>query len=1080
MEPHLLPQHIIAIGASAGAVEPLYAFFDNTPPDQVSYVVVQHMSPDHQSHLTELLAKHSRLQVCTAEQGQLVKENQVYVIPNKAFLTIRGGKLQLTEKRGRAGPHRTVNTFFTSLAVDQKEKAIGVILSGTGTDGGDGIRAIKQAGGLVLVQDPATAAYEDMPTNAIATGIVDAVLAPAALPAAIREYVLKKSAIALHRPIQEEKEESDMEAILDLIKSRLPLDFSDYKRATIFRRIRKRMAHHKVKHSDQYLALLQKDTIELEALAKGFLISVTSFFRDNEAFDLLERDVIPSIIEQSGTREIKIWVAGCATGEEAYSIAILFQEYLDKHKQHREIKLFATDLDKAALAVAAKGNYPATIKAQVPPASLQRFFTRVGETYQVIPALRKMLIFSQHDLGRNPPYCHVDLISCRNVLIYLNPVLQTKIFRMLHFGLQKGGYLFLGSSENAMVLKPYVKEISKRWKMYQKTDHSRPAVFETFALPVVEECKLVPLPLLQPAELLSQKNNLSDLINGALLGEYGQAGVCVDKSGQVLQSFGDLSPYLLPKVFNLKFAELLPEPLAIAFGAAEHRAFKDDQRVEIKGIRLDKPAKNPAHETKSSTATREIALLVIPFTDPKNQQKRLLVLMREETSLPSAHTSEWFDPGEHTREYVLGMEEEHRETKESLQAAQERLEASQENMLSFNEELLSANEEMQSANEELQSVNEELQTVNNEHQLKIRELTELNDDLNNYFRSNVNGQLFVDKNLLLKKFSSAAQVQINIRESDIGRPLHEITTNIKLETLIEDIKAVISLGTIILKEVQSTDGKWYQVKTMPYIRQSDNQQDGAIISFHDVSELKQYQHEIDQSNARLRRTNVDLDSFVYMASHDLRAPIINLEGLVGHLVRSLAEKADDTEHKMLSLTTLSVNKLKKTINDLTEVVKAQQGTDDSVEFVNVAELLKELKQDLDGLADDGVLTTDLAVPLLAYNRKHLRSILYNLLSNALKYRSPQRPPRIRLTTERWGDSGKGVRISVVDNGLGLEAKQLKKLFTMCIRFHPEVEGTGLGLYTIKRLIENQGGNIHVESTPNQGTTFRIELPPPFR
>lgn len=1078
-------QHIIAIGASAGGMEALYAFFDFTPADNVSYVIIQHLSPDYQSRLAELLDKHSKLTISVARHGMAVERNRVYVIPNKEFLTIRKGILYLSEKKGKSGPHMTIDAFFTSLAADWKDKAIGIILSGTGRDGSAGIEAIHRAGGWVLVQEPATARFEDMPANAIATGMADVVLAPASMPDAITRYVRERlvplpvpsGTDAKAPPAPEDLEESAVDAILEVIKSQLPLDFSEYKRATIARRITRRMAQQHIPHPEAYLALLQDSPTELKALAQDFLISVTSFFRDAPAFAFLESQVIPHLLQQ-GSDPVKLWVAGCATGEEAYSLAILLRECMEPDTS-REVKIFATDLDEQALSVASRGVYDAGIAKHVSPERLERFFTREGGGYKVNYSIRKMLIFAQHDLVKNPPYCNIDLISCRNLLIYLTPVLQRKIFAMLHFGLRQGGYLLLGSSENAKILAPQFREVDKKWRVYQKTSASRVIGFENFSLPEVKEPLSVPSagPTFPSGKMIPgfSSGGLSDVVCEALLGHLGQAGLCLDENRRILRGFGEVTRFLLPKMFNDQLNELMPQPLAVAFSVAFNRVAESDTTEQIAGI------------PNELVPGEYIRLVLKPFPAAQTGQKLLVVLLGADTQSQQP-SPEPFDAGEHTRQHLAILEEELRTTRQKLQAAQEKLESITENMQSFNEELLSANEEMQSGNEELQSVNEELQTINAEHQLKIRELTELNDDLNNYFRSNVSGQLFVDKQLLLKKFSPSAIQHINLQESDIGRPLFHITTNITFDSLIDDIRQVIEGGKPTVTEVQDKTGKWYQVMVMAYIRQADHQPAGAMVTFYEITDLVRTRQHLEASTAELKlakeqlvltnkslkRTNVDLDNFVYTASHDLRSPIHSIQGLLVLLNQSLAGGSDANTGKLLEMMDTSLVKLLGVMNDLTEITRLQKDSEEEGESIPVREILADVMGELSEqvAASDARIHVRIETPDLFYTRKNLRSILYNLLSNAIKYRSRERVPEIQLTF-RTTDQDSVLVVS--DNGLGLKPGQLRKLFSLYQRFHNHVEGTGVGLYLIKRIVENNGGCIGVTSQEGRGTTFTIHF-----
>jgi two-component system CheB/CheR fusion protein len=1079
-------QHIIAIGASAGGMEALYTFFDFTPTDNVSYVIIQHLSPDYQSRLAELLGKHSKLTISVARHGMAVESNRVYVIPNKEFLTIRQGILYLSEKKGKSGPHMTIDVFFTSLAADWKDKAIGIILSGTGHDGSAGIEAIHRAGGWVLVQEPATARFEAMPASAIATGVADRVLAPESMPEAITTYVRERplpgsgtaGTDAKAPPAPDDLAEKAVDTILEMIRSQLPLDFSEYKRATIARRITRRMAQQHLTQPDAYLALLQDNPTELKALAQDFLISVTSFFRDADAFGFLASQVIPALLQQ-GSDPVKVWVAGCATGEEAYSLAILLQECMDPTTS-REVKIFATDLDEQALAVASRGVYDAGIATHVSPERLARFFTREGEGYKVNYSIRKMLIFAQHDLVKNPPYCNIDLISCRNLLIYLTPVLQRKIFAMLHFGLRQGGYLLLGTSENAKILAPQFREVDKKWRVYQKTSASHVVGFENFSLPEVREPLAVPPagPAFPPGKMtpgFSGGGLLSDVVCEALLGHLDQACLCLDENRRILRGFGEVTRFLLPKMFNDQLNELMPPALSVAFSVAFNRVTESDTTEQITAI------------PNELVPGEYIRLVLKPFPSAQMGQKLLLVLLGADTQ-SQPPSPEPFDAGEHTRQHLAILEEELRTTRQKLHAVQEKLESITENMQSFNEELLSANEEMQSGNEELQSVNEELQTINAEHQLKIRELTKLNDDLNNYFRSNVSGQLFVDKQLLLKKFSPSAIQHINLQESDIGRPLFHITTNITFESLVDDIRQVIAGGKPTVTEVQDKTGKWYQVMVMAYIRQADHQPAGAMVTFYEITDLVRTRQHLEASTAELKlakeqlvltnknlsRTNVDLDNFVYTASHDLRSPIHSIQGLLGLLNQSLGGDTDTSTGKLLELMDTSLVKLLGVMNDLTEITRLQKDSEEEGESIPVREILADVMGELSEqvAASDARIHVGIETPDLFYTRKNLRSILYNLLSNAIKYRSPERVPEIQLTF-RTTDQDSVLVVS--DNGLGLKPGQLRKLFSLYQRFHNHVEGTGVGLYLIKRIVENNGGCIGVTSQEGRGTTFTIHF-----
>lgn len=830
------PHHIIAIGASAGGMEEINSFFDHTPSDGVSYVIVQHLSPDFKSRMVELLARHSKLIVAEAEDGMDVQCNQVYLIPSDKYMTIHRNKLYLTDKEKIKGPHLTINTFFNSLAQDYNKNAIGIILSGLGADGTEGIKAIKKAGGMVIVRNPETSDFGSMPSHAIATGVVDFILEPIFMPDVIEDYVKNKGNLI----VDQENDESNLTAIIELIKESSPLDFTDYKLPTILRRTKRRASYGNFTTLGKYLEFLKVTPREVEDLTKEFLISVTSFFRDKEAFDIIKSKVLPNILENlNPNEELKVWVAGCATGEEAYSIAILIAEQLKGPLADTVVKIFATDIDNAALIHAGKAIYNKSISNNITPDLLEKYFVKEGHNYRVKPVIRKMLIFAQHDLVKNPPYCNMHLISCRNLLIYMAPVLQKKIFTMMLFGLKKDGYLFLGSSENPMPIIKNLEVVHKKWKIYKNLETKRDVSFDAFSMPEFLDTKSKTTRFVQENIAVNLNHKFTEAIHESLAKELDYFAVCIDKNNQVIKSYGDPMKYLLHKHFSSNLIELLPKSLAVAFNTLSKKALKKNEQVTLNGIKI-----------KHGQVIIKVNLSVSPFR-LKGFENSLLVTFTEDKSDNSIQRITQFDEKIYLDQYVVNLEEELKELKDMLHASNERLDASNENLQSFNEELISANEEMQSTNEEMQSVNEELHTINSDYQLKNKELLEINDDLNNYFRSNINGQLFIDNELRLMKFSPGTTKQINLLETDIGRPLSNISTNIKFETIIDDIKKVIEEGSVITKEIETNNGKWYQLMTMPYVQQSAHKNTGAIITFNDITELKKIQQELNISNKML-------------------------------------------------------------------------------------------------------------------------------------------------------------------------------------------------------------------------------------
>jgi two-component system CheB/CheR fusion protein len=947
------PHHIIAIGASAGGMEEIFSFFDHTPLDNVSYVIVQHLSAEFKSRMSELLDKHSKLLIKEAQNGMPVLCNEVYLIPNDKFMTIRDGSLYLTHKEKVRGPHLTINTFFTSLAADCGKKAIGVILSGLGSDGTEGAQLIKENGGMIIARNPANSAFGSMPANVIATGVVDLVLEPEQMPDAIEGYV--KNIGELLSAAADDDE--NLKSIIDLIKENSMLDFSDYKQSTILRRTKRRASYGNFSTLSSYLNFLKDSPEELETLSKDFLISVTSFFRDKAAFEFMEANVLPDIIGKlRPDEELKLWVAGCATGEEVYTLAMLVCEQLQGKHQSTVVKIFATDIDSAALAHAGKGLYNQNIEQDVSKERLEKYFTREGEQYRVKPDIRRMVIFAQHDLVKNPPYCNMHLISCRNLLIYMTPVLQKKIFTMLKFGLKMNGYLFLGSSENPTSILKDLEVIHKKWKIYRNLESKRGVNLDAFSLPNLSEVQRKPARL---SEEFSSRNGNPDIVEAMMQNltlNSKSLSVCINEDQQVIKSYGDTGRFLLQKHFTTNLLELLPKPLAVVLNTLSKRAIELDSTVSAGNINL-----------KMDQEVFSVTLKVAPL-DIKGEPKLLMVTIAEEPIGTDLLAVPVFNEQHYLSEYTQNLEEEIRDLKEKLNLSYERLDASNENMQSFNEELISANEEMQSTNEEMQSVNEELHTINADHQLKNKELQEINDDLNNYFRSNVNGQLFINNDLELMRFSPGTVKQINLQESDIGRPLNHISTNIKLESIIPDIEKVLDKGIVITKEIETNNGKWYQSMTMPYVRQADNQNSGAVITFNDITALKSAQQELNQKNKILLRVNADLEHFIHAASHDLLAPLGNIEASIG--IMNSAALSDEELHDFLTIINASVRKFRELIIDIGTIAKVE-GDMLKLEMVDIEETIDNIEWALkDKIHSSGALITqELQVEQILFSKK---------------------------------------------------------------------------------------------------------------
>jgi len=820
--------YIVGIGASAGGLEAINELFDNMPSNTgFSFIIVQHLSPDHKSLMGELLAKHTEMQVFEAEENIVPRANCIYLIPSRKIITLKNGRLRLEDKIRDHQPNSAIDIFFESLAKDKAEKSIGIILSGTGTDGTKGIKAIKNNGGAVIVQDPITAQFDGMPNSAVSSGYVDMILAPDMVGEELLEFISEAplirsfNALSLH-------EETILNNILELVFKTTNHDFSNYKRPTINRRLAKRMAERNITSLSEYYNYLSSRPDEVKKLCKEFLLNVTRFFRDEEAFEILRSNIIPRILDQRHNGEvIKVWTVACSTGEEAYSLAILFDEAINEKRRHElDVKIFASDISQEVIDVASKGFYTEEQVKNITPQRLSRYFTKEADGYKIVPALRKMIVFARHDISRDPPFSKIDLLTCRNMLIYMNPLLQKSILLQFHFAISEEGFLFLGASENISILKDVMAEIDKKWKIYQCISKTKVGDPESHSNPLQK--------FLHPNSFVASKaknalNNMSEIFKETLLEEYDYAGLFIDQDFEVKQAVGNFKKFMdFPEgSFNFNLLKLVPADLSVALSTSIRKAIKNNERVVQKNVKV-----------KEGTIQRCITIIIKPYLIQRTYlQPFLFIVLKEEEVVKREIISIPYPKDGLIDKRITDLEQELSDTKENLQALIEEVESSNEELQSSNEEIISSNEELQSTNEELQSLNEELHTVNAEHQLKIKELVELNDDLNNYFRNTDVGQIFIDAKMTIRKFTPIVTQQVNLIASDTGRSIADISTKFKNVNFINDIKSVLQSEQPLEKEITTDDNKAYLMRIAPYLRQNKSF-DGVVVSFFDISEIK--------------------------------------------------------------------------------------------------------------------------------------------------------------------------------------------------------------------------------------------------
>jgi two-component system CheB/CheR fusion protein len=1063
---------IVAIGASAGGLEAIHEFFDNMPGNgNFSFVIIQHLSPDYKSLLVELVAKHTNMQVFEAGHNVNIQPNCIYVIPNNKVLTVQNGHLQLAVKNFEKAPNTAIDHFLHSLAEDQGARAIAVILSGTGTDGSKGIQSIHDAGGIVLVQDPVSAKFDGMPNSAIATGFADFILTPELMPEAIFDYINERP---VRLATEGRPDESQLPEVLKLIEKHCQHDFVNYKTPTILRRIERRMGLLGYRKFADYLQVLRNSPDECKFLGKEFLIGVTKFFRDSVAFQLLRDEILPDIINAKEDHDVlKVWVTACSTGEEAYSLAILIDDLLEAMDKSLEVKIFASDIDLDAIEFAGKGIYPAHSVSEIDRRLVNKYFTREGNNVTIQPRLRKQIIFARHNILKDPPFIKNDMVSCRNMLIYMNNILQRKVLATLQFSLNTGGILFLGPSETPAVIKQGFEEVNGKWKIYKKTASDNSYNPERF--PVLPAAKTATVKY-GSVKVNTTAKELAEDFKNLLTEEYGFAAIYINKSFEIKEALGDFKKYLsLPDhILNLNILKMVPPYIATSINGAVRKALRKNDKVIVPHLRI---AGNGTEKN------------INVFVKPSSREGYIMIVLgenNENSFLKPVDEPLMSSPNPETDSYLADLEDELKETRTNLQMAVESLETANEELQSSNEELLSANEELQSSNEELQSLNEELHTLNTEHQLRIKELIELNEDLDNYFRSTEIAQVFVDKDLRIRKFNPVAVKMINLIESDIGRPIDHISTNLQnYKNFIEDIHQVVRSETVLEKEVVLSNGSPNLMKIMPYIR-LDKKVDGVIITFIDISNIKERTEALKRMNLELEASNNELLQFASVASHDLKEPLRKIH-LFGSMLRDQhLDKMSGEAYSYIDRVIAASSRMTKLVNDLLSFTRLSGESIFEINDLNV--IVKEVISDLELSIAEKNATIEVAdLPDMEMVPAQMRQVFQNLISNALKFSRPGVLPHIKIAAERVSQltfidghdqHGQYCRITIKDNGIGFDEEYADRIFTIFQRLHnsEKYEGTGIGLAITKKIIEKHNGIIRAKSIEGKGASFSFVVP----
>jgi two-component system CheB/CheR fusion protein len=833
---------IVGIGASAGGLEAFELFFKTMPADcGMAFVLIPHLDPGHASMLSDILQRNTTMPVHEAVDQSKVQPDHVYIIPPAKDMAIFHGVLQLSDPEHARGLRLPIDSFFRSLAEDQGERSICVILSGSGSDGTLGLRAIHGAGGVSFVQEPATAKYDGMPRSAVQSGLATYVLPVDKITGQLVAYVttIRDTKIPPHPPVPAAI--TAINRIMMLLRSRTGNDFSQYKQSTIRRRIERRMVVHNLDDMDAYARYLKENPAEVHILFKELLINVTSFFRDKEAFAAIMNVVLPRLFDNKPENYIfRVWVPGCASGEEAYSIAMLFREYMDTIKQEWKVQIYATDIDEDAIATARAGMYPANIAIDISPDRLLRFFAKEETGYRIKKEIREMVVFAIQNVIKDPPFTKMDLISCRNLLIYLDTELQIRVIPAFHYALKPEGVLFLSPSEGIGNFPDLFAPLNKKWKIYQV----KPSLASTRTLVTQRFAWTSDQPEKKPGDASGKRDttNVAEVTRRVLIQAFAPPSVITDEKGNIVYVHGDTGKYLQPAQgqVSTNVIDMAREGLQIDLRSAILTATTKKTPVVVKDlpVRMDSGIHGvnlTVRLINDPEATRELVLISFQDTELHPQEKRT----------PRKRAS-----GTGTSKHIEELERNLAYTRENLQATIEEMQAANEELKSTNEELQSTNEEMQSTNEELetsqeelQSVNEEIVTVNAELQAKIEQLTDIQNDMKNLLE-NVNvGTIFLDARLAIKRFTRDATKVFRLVASDIGRPLADIRSTIPDEDLVADAAAVLDSLIPREKQVRTTGNEWYLVRVMPY-RTLENVIEGVVLTFTDITALKTIDAEV--------------------------------------------------------------------------------------------------------------------------------------------------------------------------------------------------------------------------------------------
>ncbi|MFJ7793770.1 CheR family methyltransferase [Pseudomonas sp. NPDC096950] len=1100
---HPLDFGVVGIGASAGGLQAIKLFFDNMPHDNgMAFVIILHLSPDHESIADKIIQESTQMPVLQVTETVPIERNHVYVISPAHRLTMNDGYLEVSPSDPRLGRTSAIDLFFRNLADVHRERAFCLVLSGTGSDGAVGLSRIKEQGGVTLAQAPEDAEFDGMPRAAIETQMVDLILPVVEMPQKLLELWRNAKAITLPTANDpdlqafasvNERDAATAEQLLHSILIQLRAgtghDFKHYKRATVLRRIERRMQVTAQPDLAAYYHYLQSSPEETKALLADMLIGVTNFFRDREAFEALERDVVPQLVNaaisaQPEKEEIRVWSAGCSTGEEVYSLAMLLNDQMQLESSQATLQLFATDIDERAISVGRSGLYPQAIITDVPPTRLRHYFSKEDQHYRIRKELREKVLFAKHSLLSDPPFSHMDLIVCRNLLIYLDREVQREILQMFHFALRPGGFLFLGTSESADACHDLFAPVDKRNRIFRaKTgagNSRRPPTMPRGGYVRTDITRQV------PQSSAPRKLSFADIHQRALE-HSAPPSMIVDANADILhmsESSGRYLRHVGGELSRNLLTLIIPE-LRLEVRTTLFQAQQSSQVVKSRAVVI-----------KREDRSYKVDLLAHPYRDEESDSEFVLVIFEEvevdaaDVATGAALQSE--------NQVLSNLERELQRTKLQLQdtieqseVSSEELKASNEEMQAINEELRSATEELETSKEELQSINEELLTVNFELKTKVEETDKINDYLTNLIASTDIATVFVDSKLRIKWFTPRATDIFSMLPVDTGRSLLDITHRLDYEDLAGDAALVFESLNMIEREVSSTDNRWYIARILPY-RSSENHIDGTVLTFIDITKRRAAEEELRMGQERMRlhdEQNQELsdikssnhlkDEFFAVMSHELKHPL-NLIQLNAELLRRLPViKSATPAEKAVSTICEAVSSQARIIDDLLDVARVRTG---KLRLKRSAVDLNRMLQDVYQVVTNDNPDVDMSVQMpellvIDADPTRVEQIVWNLVNNALKFTPAG--GKIQLVTAHVGGMA---RLDVRDSGVGLSAESLHQVFDLfgqAANQHAthQRDGLGIGLSLVRQLTEAHGGSVEVQSAGlGQGCTFTVLLP----